>query len=162
MARATNDLNAVRMMLGPGVMYWCETSLTFALSIAIMVRTDWRLTLLAILPAPVVSARRDFFRPHDSRPLREDPGACFPISVAACRRTWPACGWSAPTCRSAPELRRFEDLNQRLYRAEHQAGADAGRVPTAAGDSNRGDVPDGAVDRAATGAGRDRFRSAAS
>src|SRR5215472_5793527 len=25
MARATNDLNAVRMMLGPGVMYWTET-----------------------------------------------------------------------------------------------------------------------------------------
>ncbi len=41
MARATNDLNAVRMMLGPGVMYWCETSLTFVLSIAIMVHTDW-------------------------------------------------------------------------------------------------------------------------
>src|SRR5215471_2736825 len=37
MARATNDLNAVRMMLGPGVMYWCETGLTFALAIWIMV-----------------------------------------------------------------------------------------------------------------------------
>ena len=44
MARATNDLNAVRMMLGPGMMYWCETSLTFALAIAIMVRRigGWR------------------------------------------------------------------------------------------------------------------------
>ena len=37
MARATNDLNAVRMMLGPGVMYWFETSLTFVLAIAIMI-----------------------------------------------------------------------------------------------------------------------------
>src|SRR5436305_2597049 len=36
MARATNDLNAVRMMLGPGVMYWTETSLTFVLAIIIM------------------------------------------------------------------------------------------------------------------------------
>ena len=27
MARATNDLNAVRMMLGPGIMYWTETML---------------------------------------------------------------------------------------------------------------------------------------
>src|SRR5215212_8899950 len=36
MARATNDLNAVRMMLGPGVMYWTETSLTFLLAIGIM------------------------------------------------------------------------------------------------------------------------------
>jgi ATP-binding cassette subfamily B multidrug efflux pump len=55
MARATNDLNAVRMMLGPGVMYWTETSLTFALTIAVMASIDWRLTALAILPAPLVS-----------------------------------------------------------------------------------------------------------
>src|SRR5437867_11693662 len=39
MARATNDLNAVRMMLGPGVMYWTETSLTFVLAISVMAFT---------------------------------------------------------------------------------------------------------------------------
>src|SRR5216684_9009675 len=61
MARATNDLNAVRMMLGPGVMYWTETSLTFVLAIAVMAFTDWRLTLLAILPAPLVSFAVIFF-----------------------------------------------------------------------------------------------------
>ncbi len=55
MARATNDLNAVRMMLGPGVMYWFETSLTFALAIAIMMYYDWRLALFAVMPAPAVS-----------------------------------------------------------------------------------------------------------
>jgi ATP-binding cassette subfamily B protein len=55
MARATNDLNAVRMMLGPGVMYWCETSLTFLLAIGVMAWIDWRLMILAILPAPLVS-----------------------------------------------------------------------------------------------------------
>ena len=61
MARATNDLNAVRMMLGPGVMYWTETSLTFVLAIAVMSTADWRLTLLAILPAPLVSFAVIFF-----------------------------------------------------------------------------------------------------
>ena len=55
MARATNDLNAVRVMLGPGVMYWFETSLTFILAIVIMVSVDWRLALLALTPAPAVS-----------------------------------------------------------------------------------------------------------
>lgn len=55
MARATNDLNAVRMMLGPGVMYWTETSLTFLLAIGVMAWIDWRLMVLAILPAPLVS-----------------------------------------------------------------------------------------------------------
>ena len=61
MARATNDLNAVRMMLGPGVMYWTETTLTFVLSIAVMLFFDWRLTLIAILPAPVVSLAVSYF-----------------------------------------------------------------------------------------------------
>jgi ATP-binding cassette subfamily B protein len=55
MARTTNDLNAVRMMLGPAVMYCFETGLTFVLAIAIMVSVDWRLALLAVAPAPVVS-----------------------------------------------------------------------------------------------------------
>jgi len=55
MARATNDLNAVRMMLGPGIMYWFETSLTFVLAIIVMAWVDWRLTALALLPAPLVS-----------------------------------------------------------------------------------------------------------
>src|ERR1700722_7924895 len=55
MARSTNDLNAVRMMLGPGIMYWAETSITFLLSVAVMLHTDVRLTLMALLPAPLVS-----------------------------------------------------------------------------------------------------------
>ena len=55
MARATNDLNAVRMMLGPGVMYWTETSLTFAMTIGVMLFVDWKLALLSVMPAPLVS-----------------------------------------------------------------------------------------------------------
>ena len=55
MARSTNDLNAVRMMLGPGVMYWTETSITLLLSAVIMLKTDARLTLMALIPAPFVS-----------------------------------------------------------------------------------------------------------
>src|ERR1022692_451085 len=55
MARATNDLNAVRMMLGPGIMYWTETSLTFLLAIVLMAAADWRLALLAVLLASLVS-----------------------------------------------------------------------------------------------------------
>ena len=55
MARATNDLNAVRMMLGPGIMYCSETSLTLALALGIMLSVDSRLTLIALSPAPVVS-----------------------------------------------------------------------------------------------------------
>jgi ATP-binding cassette subfamily B protein len=55
MARSTNDLNAVRMMLGPGIMYWTETFITLILAAAIMLKTDAKLTLMALLPAPFVS-----------------------------------------------------------------------------------------------------------
>ncbi len=55
MARATNDLNAVRMMLGPGIMYWTETTLTAVLAIAVMLWVDWPLTLIALTPAPLVT-----------------------------------------------------------------------------------------------------------
>lgn len=55
MARSTNDLNAVRMMLGPGIMYWTETSVTLILSVAVMMHTDVHLTLMALAPAPLVS-----------------------------------------------------------------------------------------------------------
>jgi ATP-binding cassette, subfamily B, multidrug efflux pump len=55
MARSTNDLNAVRMMLGPALMYFAETALTFILALIIMFSVDWRLTLWALSPAPLVS-----------------------------------------------------------------------------------------------------------
>jgi len=61
MARATNDLNAVRMMLGPGLMYWTETMFTFLLAIAFMAWVDWPLALVAITPAPVVALVVIFF-----------------------------------------------------------------------------------------------------
>ena len=55
MARATNDLNAVRMMLGPGIMYWTETMFLSLFTVAVMLSTDWKLTLVCLVPAPLVS-----------------------------------------------------------------------------------------------------------
>ncbi|MBZ5611442.1 MAG: ABC transporter ATP-binding protein/permease [Acidobacteriia bacterium] len=55
MARSTNDLNAVRMMLGPGVMYWTETMFLSLFAIAVMLSTNWQLTLICLAPAPVIS-----------------------------------------------------------------------------------------------------------
>ena len=67
MARATNDLNAVRMMLGPGIMYSTETTLSAILMIAVMLFVDWKLTLIALIPAPLVSVVMVVFgrRIHD-------------------------------------------------------------------------------------------------
>lgn len=61
MSRATNDLNAVRMMVGPAVMYSVNTLLVFSVAIILMLSLDWRLTLIALVPLPVVSVAVRYF-----------------------------------------------------------------------------------------------------
>jgi ATP-binding cassette subfamily B protein len=61
MSRATNDMNAVRLMLGPGIMYTADVLLTFAVVLAVMSWTDWRLTCLVFIPIPLVSFTVSFF-----------------------------------------------------------------------------------------------------
>src|SRR5437016_3280672 len=55
MSRATNDLSNVRMLLGPGIMYTANTVVVTAFAVVLMLGIDWHLTLLALLPLPVVS-----------------------------------------------------------------------------------------------------------
>jgi len=54
MSRATNDLNNVRMVLGPGIMYTGQTLVTMLIAIAVMARLSPPLTLWVLLPVPVV------------------------------------------------------------------------------------------------------------
>ena len=63
MSRATNDLNAVRMMVGPAIMYSCTTSIVFVVSVLLMLSISPRLTMTGLLPLPFVSlAVRGFGR----------------------------------------------------------------------------------------------------
>jgi ATP-binding cassette subfamily B protein len=55
MSRATNDLNAVRMVLGPGIMYSLNTLFTAVLTIGILVTIDFRLAILTLIPLLAVS-----------------------------------------------------------------------------------------------------------
>ena len=61
MSRATNDLNAVRMMVGPAVMYMASTGLVFVVAVALMLSIDPVLTLAALACLPVVSVAVKFF-----------------------------------------------------------------------------------------------------
>jgi ATP-binding cassette, subfamily B, multidrug efflux pump len=54
MSRATNDLNAVRMVLGPGIMYSATTIATTILAVFFMVKLSPTLTLWVLVPVPVV------------------------------------------------------------------------------------------------------------
>ena len=61
MSRATNDLNAVRMMIGPSIMYSANTILTFVVALAMMIAIDPRLTLFSLVPMPFVSLSVKYF-----------------------------------------------------------------------------------------------------
>jgi ATP-binding cassette subfamily B protein len=55
MAHATNDISAVRSVLGPGIMYPTDTLMTFSMVLVMMLTLDWQLTLLSLIPLPFVS-----------------------------------------------------------------------------------------------------------
>lgn len=111
MARATNDLNAVRMMLGPGVMYWTETTLTAMLAIAVMLWVDWPLTLIALTPAPLVTlvvvlfGRRIHERFEKIQAMFSDISSRVQENLSGVRviRAY---------AQEGPELRKFEELNR--------------------------------------------------
>jgi len=67
MSKLTNDLNAVRNLVGPGIMYSASTLVVSVAVVSLMLRLDWRLTLLALAPMPLVSILVKFFgqRIHD-------------------------------------------------------------------------------------------------
>ena len=67
MARATNDLSAVRMIVGPALMYSMNTLFAMALLVPLMASISWRLTLLAFLSMPLVASATNYFskRIHD-------------------------------------------------------------------------------------------------
>jgi ATP-binding cassette, subfamily B, multidrug efflux pump len=61
MARATNDLNAVRMLLGPAIMYSANTIVFTAAALVFMLTISPKLTLYAFLPLPLVSIVIQYF-----------------------------------------------------------------------------------------------------
>src|SRR5262249_49077008 len=61
MSRATNDLNAVRMVLGPGIMYSATTLATMVLAVFFMAKLSWSLTLLVLTPLPFVVVSVKYF-----------------------------------------------------------------------------------------------------
>ena len=61
MARATNDLNAVRLLLGPAIMYSANTIIYTAGALAFMISISPKLTFYTFLPLPVASIVIQYF-----------------------------------------------------------------------------------------------------
>ena len=61
MARATNDLAAVRQLAGPMIMYSLQTVFVVLVILPIMFAINWKLTLLLFVTMPLVSLTVKFF-----------------------------------------------------------------------------------------------------
>ena len=61
MARVTNDLNAVRMLMGPAIMYSANTVVFTAAALWFMIHNSPKLTLYAFIPLPIVSVTIQYF-----------------------------------------------------------------------------------------------------
>ena len=111
MARATNDLNAVRMMLGPGIMYWTETMFTAVFSIAVMLSVDWKLALICLAPAPLVSLAVVLFgqRIHDRFEVIQ---RMFSDISSRAQENLSGVRVVRAYAQESAELRKFELLNQ--------------------------------------------------
>ena len=55
MTRATSDLNAIRMVLSSAVMYTADATVFFGFAVVLMLRIDASLTLVALLPYPILA-----------------------------------------------------------------------------------------------------------
>ena len=64
MTRATSDLNAIRMVLSSAIMYTADAIVFFGLALAIMLHIDATLTLVALLPYPILALIIRFLGKH--------------------------------------------------------------------------------------------------
>ncbi len=115
MARATNDLNAVRMLLGPAIMYTANTIVYTTGALAFMISISPWLTLYTFLPLPAVSIIIQTFgrRIHDRF---ERIQAMFSDISARAQENFSGARLIRAYVQEEPEIRAFEAENQEYIR----------------------------------------------
>ncbi len=113
MAKLTNDLNAVRNIVGPGIMYSANTVVTGIATILLMAHLDLHLTLLALAPLPLASIAVKFFgqRIHERF---EKIQAMYSELTEKVRENLSGVRLVRAFGQEAPEMRHFDGMNQ-LY-----------------------------------------------
>ena len=115
MARATNDLNAVRMLLGPAIMYSANTIVYTAGALAFMISISPWLTLYTFLPLPAVSIVIQYFgrQIHDRF---ERIQAMFSDISARAQENFSGARLIRAYVQEEAEIRAFETENQEYIR----------------------------------------------
>jgi ATP-binding cassette, subfamily B, multidrug efflux pump len=115
MARATNDLGAVRNLLGPAIMYSANTVVLMTGALAFMISISPRLTLYTFLPLPAASILIQYFgrRIHDRF---ERIQAMFSDISARAQENFSGARLIRAYVQEEPEIRAFETENREYIR----------------------------------------------
>lgn len=115
MSRATNDLNAVRMMVGPAIMYSANTVIVFIVAILLMASINGWLTLMALLPLPLVSVSVKYFGDAIHRRFERIQAQLSEIS-AVVQESLAGVRVVRAYTREAHEIARFQRANEEYVR----------------------------------------------
>jgi ATP-binding cassette subfamily B protein len=115
MARATNDLSAVRNLLGPAIMYTANTAVVTAGALAFMLSISPKLTLYTFLPLPVASIVIQYFgrQIHDRF---EKIQAMFSEISARAQENFSGARLIRAYVQEEAEIKTFEEDNQEYIR----------------------------------------------
>jgi len=116
MSRATNDLAAVRAVLGPGIMYSMNTVTTFVVGSILLFHLNWQLTILAYIPLSLASLTVGYFgrRIHDRFEVIQERFSAMSTKV---QENISGIRVVKAFAREDAEIRAFENLNHGYIRA---------------------------------------------
>ena len=136
MARLTNDLNAVRMLLGPAIMYSANTVMFTVGALFFLLRISPYLTLVALAPAPIASILVQYLgrKIHDRF---ERIQASFSEISAQAQENYSGARLVRAFAREESQISLFEQLNRQYIRARAAAGSADGHVVADAGIHSR-------------------------
>jgi len=115
MARTTNDLNAVRMLLGPAIMYSANTIVFTAAALPFMYRISPKLTFFAFVPLPMASILIQYFGTRIHRRFERIQAMFSDISAKA-QENFSGARLIRAFAQEDAEIASFEDANREYIR----------------------------------------------
>ena len=115
MARMTNDLNAVRQLLGPAIMYSLNTIVFTAAALPFMYRISPKLTFFAFVPLPAASVLVQYFGARIHRRFERIQAMFSDISAKA-QENFSGARLIRAFAQEEAEIASFEEANREYIR----------------------------------------------
>lgn len=115
MARTTNDLNAVRQLLGPAIMYSANTLVFTCAALPFMYHISPKLTFFAFVPLPAASVLIQYFGNHIHRRFERIQAMFSDISAKA-QENFSGARLIRAFAQEEAEIESFEEANREYIR----------------------------------------------